>query len=204
LKDLGELLLTVEKPGRYSGGEYGRFSKRMPEDSPPQLNMLRAFPDLYEIGMSNQAFRIIYSTLNSISGISCDRTFVPAPDFEELLRSRNIPLKRTEREEGDPIVIMGGSCVSNPLPYERFIDAFWIGEAEAEAGFFDLAVELRGMKLAEALRGEPLKKLHAHPAIWTGGKSGKSCRGFALYAPASACGGFSGSQHKNCSASWMR
>ncbi|MDR2740450.1 MAG: TIGR03936 family radical SAM-associated protein [Treponema sp.] len=207
MKDLGELLLTVEKPGRYTGGEYGRLAKRMPRDSPPQLNMLIAFPDLYEIGMSNQAFRIIYNTLNSFSGISCDRTFAPAPDFEELLRSRNIPLygldtgislgsldvlmftlgyelgitgvltmldrsfiplKRTERREGDPIVIMGGPCVSNPLPYERFIDAFWIGEAEA--GFFDLAVELRDMKLAGALRGELLRKLHTHPSIWTGGK----------------------------------
>jgi radical SAM superfamily enzyme YgiQ (UPF0313 family) len=207
LKDLGELLLTVEKPGRYTGGEYGRIAKRMPKDSPSQLNMLIAFPDLYEIGMSNQAFRIIYNTLNSFSGISCDRTFAPAPDFEELLRSRNIPLygldtgitlgsldvlmftlgyelgitgvltmldrgfiplKRTKRGEGDPIVIMGGPCVSNPLPYECFIDAFWIGEAEA--GFFDLAVELRDMKLAGALRGELLEKLHAHPSVWTDGK----------------------------------
>jgi radical SAM-linked protein len=207
MKDLGELLLTVEKPGRYTGGEYGRLAKRMPEDSPLQLNTLIAFPDLYEIGMSNQAFRIIYNTLNLLSGISCDRAFAPAPDFEELLRSRNIPLygldtgislksldvlmftlgyelgitgiltmldrgfiplKRTERGEGDPIVIMGGPCVSNPLPYERFIDAFWIGEAEA--GFFDLAIELRDMKLAGALREELLEKLHAHPSIWTGGK----------------------------------
>jgi radical SAM-linked protein len=208
LKDLGELLLTVEKPGRYTGGEYGRLAKRMPEDSLPQLNMLIAFPDLYEIGMSNQAFRIIYNTLNSLPGISCDRSFAPAPDFEELLRSHNtplygldtgislgsldvlmftlgyelgitgvltmldrsfIPLKRTERGEGDPIVIMGGPCVSNPIPYERFIDAFWIGEAEA--GFFDLASELRDMKLAGALRGELLEKLHANPSIWTGGKA---------------------------------
>ncbi|MFP3043000.1 TIGR03936 family radical SAM-associated protein [Treponema primitia] len=197
-------MLNVEKPARYTGGEYGQLAK---PQSVSLLNMLIAFPDLYEIGMSNQAFRIIYNGLNSIPGISCDRAFAPAPDFEELLRSNSIPLygldtgislgsldilmftlgyelgitgvltmldrgfiplKRTEREEEDPIVIMGGPCVSNPLPYERFVDAFWIGEAEA--GFFDLAAELRDLKLAGAGRGELLEKLQAHPSVWTWGK----------------------------------
>ncbi|GHV75958.1 B12-binding protein [Spirochaetia bacterium] len=217
----GELLLTVEKPARYTGGEYGRLAKRN-----AALNMLIAFPDLYEIGMSNQAFRIIYNRLNSITAVSCDRAFAPAPDFEDLLRSRNIPLygldtgislqsldvlmftlgyelgitgvlamldrgfiplKRTERGEGDPIVIMGGPCVSNPLPYERFIDAFWIGEAEA--GFFDLSMELRDLKLAGAGRGELLEKICAHPSIWTAGKK-RAVRavdsGFSSRAPGAA------------------
>jgi radical SAM superfamily enzyme YgiQ (UPF0313 family) len=79
-----------------------------------------------------------------------------------------VPLKRTERGEDDPIVIMGGPCVSNPLPYARFIDAFWIGEAEA--GFFDLAAELRDMKKAGEPRAALLEKLRAHPSVWTEGK----------------------------------
>lgn len=215
------MLLTVEKPARYTGGEYGRLAKR-----DAALNMLIAFPDLYEIGMSNQAFRIIYNRLNSITAVSCDRAFAPAPDFEDLLRSHNIPLygldtgislgsldilmftlgyelgitgvltmldrgfiplKRTERGDDDPIVIMGGPCVSNPLPYERFIDAFWIGEAEA--GFFDLAAELRDLKLAGAGRGELLEKIYAHPSIWTAGKN-RAVRavdsGFSSRGPAAA------------------
>jgi radical SAM superfamily enzyme YgiQ (UPF0313 family) len=220
------LLLTVEKPARYTGGEYGRLAKRADSESAVILNMLIAFPDLYEIGMSNQAFRIIYNRLNSITAVSCDRAFAPAPDFETLLRSHNIPLygldtgisfrsldilmftlgyelgitgvltmldrgfiplKRTERGEGDPIVIMGGPCVSNPLPYSRFIDAFWIGEAEA--GFFDLAAELRDRKLAGAGRGELLETICAHPSIWTAGKN-RAIRavdsGFSSRAPAAA------------------
>jgi radical SAM superfamily enzyme YgiQ (UPF0313 family) len=197
----------VEKPARYAGGEYGRLARGKPENDGSLFNMLVAFPDLYEIGMSNQAFRIIYNALNALEGISCDRAFAPAPDFEELLRSRNIPLygldtgicfdsldvlmftlgyelgitevlamldrgfvplKRTERGEGDPIVIMGGPCVSNPLPYARFIDAFWIGEAEA--GFFDLAAKLRDLKQEGATRQALLEILCAHPSVWTEGK----------------------------------
>jgi radical SAM superfamily enzyme YgiQ (UPF0313 family) len=200
-------LLAVEKPARYAGGEYGRLARRRGENDGSLFNMLIAFPDLYEIGMSNQAFRIIYNALNAIDGISCDRAFAPAPDFEELLRSRGtplygldtgicfnsldilmftlgyelgitevlamldwglVPIKRTERGEGDPIVIMGGPCVSNPLPYARFIDAFWIGEAEA--GFFDLAAELRDLKRGGAPRAALLEKLIAHPSVWAEGK----------------------------------
>jgi radical SAM superfamily enzyme YgiQ (UPF0313 family) len=63
---------------------------------------------------------------------------------------------------------MGGPCVSNPLPYAAFIDAFWIGEAEA--GFFDLAEELLGMKRAGACRGELLDRIRRHPSVWVPGK----------------------------------
>ncbi|GHV66600.1 B12-binding protein [Spirochaetia bacterium] len=218
LKDPGPLLLTVEKPGRYAGGEYGRLAKK---DLP--FKMLIAFPDLYEIGMSNQAFRIIYNKLNHIDGISCDRAFAPAPDFEALLKKQklplygldtgislkdvdvlmftfgyelgitgvlsmldvsSIPLHSAERTETDPIVIMGGPCVSNPLPYAAFADAFWIGEAEA--GFFDLSRRLMELKRAGEGRSVLLEHLKKHPSIWAAGK-GRAVRaidsGFASRPP---------------------
>jgi radical SAM superfamily enzyme YgiQ (UPF0313 family) len=206
LEDLGPLLLEVEKPGRYTGGEYGSIARRLPPEE-ASLRMLIAFPDLYEIGMSNQAFRIIYNRLNGIPGVSCDRAFAPAPDFEGLLRRRKLPLYGLDtgislksldvlmftlgyelgitgvlammdvsaipvysagRGGEDPIVIMGGPCVSNPLPYAAFIDAFWIGEAEA--GFFTLARELLAMKGAGAGRGELLEHIGRHPSVWVRGK----------------------------------
>jgi radical SAM-linked protein len=171
--------------------------------------MAIAFPDLYEIGMSNQAFRIIYNRLNAVPGISCDRAFAPAPDFEALLeregiplygldtgvpltavdilcftlgyelgitgvltmlRASGIPLRAAARGETGPVVIMGGPCVSNPLPYSLFIDAFWIGEAEA--GFFELCEELLDLKRSGAGRGGLLARTVAHPHIWTTGKTG--------------------------------
>jgi radical SAM superfamily enzyme YgiQ (UPF0313 family) len=174
--------------------------------------------------MSNQALRILYNRLNGLAGISCDRVFAPAPDFEELLRRRSmplyaldtgiplkkldlllftlgyelgigsvltmldlagIPLHRERRGEEDPIVIMGGPCVSNPLPYAAFIDAFWIGEAEA--GFFELTEKLARMK-GEG-RGESLALLSRHPSVWTWGKK-EALRGidrdFSVRPPLSA------------------
>ena len=208
LKDLGPSLLNVEKPARYSGGEYGRLCKPHPAGG-TVLKTLIAFPDLYEIGMSNQALRILYNRLNRMDGISCDRAFAPAPDFEELLKSRGlplygldtgislksidilmftlgyelgingvfsmldvsgIPLRCRDRQEDDPIVIMGGPCISNPLPYAAFIDAFWIGEAEG--GFFELAHDLADIKKTGGKRQALLERLLDHPSVWAKGKVG--------------------------------
>ena len=213
--DLGAALLGVEKPGRYVGGEHGRLAKK-----DARLQTLIAFPDLYEIGMSNQALRIIYNGLNRIPSVSCDRAFAPAPDFEKLLKEKalpvygldtgialrdldlllftlgyelgfsgilamlevsGIPLRCEARDAGDPLVIAGGPAVSNPLPYSNFIDAFWVGEAEA--GFFELAQELREIDsraaTKAAARSAMLERLRAHPNIWMKGK-GKAAR--AVYA----------------------
>jgi len=202
IEDLGGLLLNVEKPGRYTGGEYGTLAKK-----DAVLRTLIAFPDLYEIGMVNQALRIIYNRLNGIKDISCDRAFAPAPDFEKLLRENNIPLygldtgislscldmlmftigyelglngvllmldvscipvRCSQRTEEHPIVIAGGPAVSNPMPYSPFIDAFWIGEAEA--GFFELVQELVLLKIKGQGRAALLKKISSHPNVWVKGK----------------------------------
>ncbi|MDR3193025.1 MAG: TIGR03936 family radical SAM-associated protein [Treponema sp.] len=202
VEELGSLLLEVEKPGRYVGGEFGRLAK-----TGALLQAAIAFPDLYEIGMSNQALRIIYNRLNEMEDVSCDRVFAPAPDFESLLKKKGMPLygldtgiplnsldillftlayelgitsvltildtggipvRSEKRGEGSPIIIMGGPCVSNPLPYAPFIDAFWIGEAEA--GFFDLAAELLELKKRGASRKDTLSHIAEHPSIWVRGK----------------------------------
>jgi len=91
VKDLGSLLLDVEKPARYTGGEYGILAtnKKLSEND---LTSIIAFPDLYEIGMGNQSVRIIYNNLNVKKNIFCDRAFAPAPDFERVLRENNIPI----------------------------------------------------------------------------------------------------------------
>jgi radical SAM-linked protein len=91
-KDLKKILLNVLMPGRYVGGEYG--SKKTFNST--NLNFGICFPDLYEIGMSNQAIKLIYRGLNNIEGISCERVFAPAQDFEEQLKRNNIPLYTLE------------------------------------------------------------------------------------------------------------
>ncbi len=86
-RDLVALLRKVEKPGRYVGGEFGAVSKPA-----PALTVALSYPDLYEIGMSNNAIRILYALLNAITDVFCERVFAPAPDFEEALRSAGLPL----------------------------------------------------------------------------------------------------------------
>ena len=89
--ELKRELLKVNVPGRYVGGEYGITIKEKPE-----LQIALCFPDLYEIGMSNQALKLIYEMINSETEASCERVFNPAPDFEEILRNKNIPLYSLE------------------------------------------------------------------------------------------------------------
>ncbi|WP_461254979.1 TIGR03936 family radical SAM-associated protein [Treponema sp. R80B11-R83G3] len=91
IKELGGLLLNVEKPERYTGGEFGRLAanKKLSDND---LCAIIAFPDLYEIGMGNHAVRIIYNHMNRENNLFCDRAFAPAPDFEKLLREKNIPI----------------------------------------------------------------------------------------------------------------
>ena len=90
-KHLDNILLQVNKPARYTGGEFGSYRKY----SCP-LNMAISYPDLYEIGMSNTALKVLYNIFNGIEGVNCERVFAPAPDFEEKLREAQIPLYTLE------------------------------------------------------------------------------------------------------------
>ncbi|SIP99867.1 radical SAM-linked protein [Alkalispirochaeta americana] len=90
-QDLFRELNEAEQPGRYIGGEFGSIKK---PDAPFRIAL--AFPDLYEIGMSNTAIKILYGLLNQIPQVSCERVFVPAPDFEVALERRQIPLYTLE------------------------------------------------------------------------------------------------------------
>jgi len=90
--DLRDILIRVEKPGRYTGGEYGAVTR----EGEGLLNVALSYPDLYEIAMSNQALRLLYRRLNSLPDVRCERVFAPAPDFEAELRTQEFPLYTLE------------------------------------------------------------------------------------------------------------
>ncbi|HDQ14771.1 MAG TPA: radical SAM protein, partial [Sediminispirochaeta sp.] len=99
-RDLADILPLVQMPGRYTGGEFGARD----DDAPSSKDGLRTaicFPDLYEIGMSNTAVKLLYQFLNQRDDVVCDRVFAPAPDFERLLIEKNIPL--FSLESGTPL-----------------------------------------------------------------------------------------------------
>ncbi len=86
----GDFLLSVDKPSRYVGGEFG---------SAPDtggMPVALAFPDTYEIGMSYLGFHILYDLLQREPGIRVERAFAPWPDLEAELRARNLPLVSLE------------------------------------------------------------------------------------------------------------
>ncbi|RPI98030.1 MAG: radical SAM protein, partial [Spirochaetales bacterium] len=92
LRDIGSRLLDVEKPARYLVGDYGAKIK----EGEGLYTLAICFPDLYEIGMSNNAIRILYDGLNRIEGLRCERVFAPAVDFERLLGELGLPLYTLE------------------------------------------------------------------------------------------------------------
>ena len=69
-KSFERLLKEVEKPGRYTGGEQGEIIK---DKNKVDLRVAFGFPDLYEIGMSNLGMKILYSCLNNIENVWCER-----------------------------------------------------------------------------------------------------------------------------------
>ena len=92
------ILKRVEKPGRYSGGEFGQIIK---DKNEVKARFAFCFPDSYEIGMSNLGVRILYSVLNEEKDIWCERVYAPWADMEAQMREHNIPLFATE--SGDPV-----------------------------------------------------------------------------------------------------
>ena len=88
-KQIERILPLVQKPARYTGGEYGEIHKDLSE---VELRMALCFPDVYEIGMSNTGMRILYRVLNDMPGVWCERVFAPWFDMREEMKKHAIPL----------------------------------------------------------------------------------------------------------------
>ena len=86
-KTIETLLARVQKPGRYMGRELNVIVK--PD---ARLRMALSYPDLYEVGMSNNGLRILYDIVNAIPEAACERVFAVEADFERALREAGVPL----------------------------------------------------------------------------------------------------------------
>lgn len=92
------VLMSVESPGRYVGGEKNQIIKPVDES---MVRSVFCFPDIYEIGMSNLALQILYKIMNKPSWSSCERAFSPWPDMDQKMRENDIPLYSLET--GSPL-----------------------------------------------------------------------------------------------------
>jgi radical SAM superfamily enzyme YgiQ (UPF0313 family) len=153
-----ELLLRgVEKPGRYVGGEFGAVAK--PDAA---LRVALSYPDLYEIGMSNSAVRILYNLLNALPDVACERVFAPAPDFEGALRAAGMPLRSLE----------------SGLPLARFdVVGFSFGYELTLTNLLAI-LETGGVSLESAARGR------AEPIVLMGGPAATNPVPLGLFADA--------------------
>ena len=95
---LQRILPTVQKPARYTGGEYNEIKKNLDD---VRVRVAFCFPDTYEIGMSNVGMRILYGVMNQMDGVWCERVFAPWGDMEDAMRANNLPLWALESQ--DPV-----------------------------------------------------------------------------------------------------
>ena len=85
-KEYSDILYNTERPARYTGGEYGSYNK---DFNSAKGKFLFAFPDKYEIGISNFGGKIIYDLINREDDLMCDRIYAPDKDFIDLLKKEN-------------------------------------------------------------------------------------------------------------------
>ena len=97
-RTLEHILPRVQKPARYTGGEYNAVVK---DRRSVDVRYALCFPDTYEIGMSNLGMRILYGVMNEMEGVWCERVFAPWLDMEEEMRREGILLYGLE--SGDAI-----------------------------------------------------------------------------------------------------
>lgn len=186
---LKQILLQVQKPGRYVGGEYGQIVK---EWGSVTTRFALVFPDIYDIGVPNLGITILYDLINSRKDTLCERAYVPWLDMETLMREHEIPLyslesyhpldqfdiigftlpyetlytnvlnaldlagiplKSSERDNSQPLIIAGGHAAYNPEPMAEFIDAFVVGEGE------EIIHEIIDIYQAEKSQGSTRKQI---------------------------------------------
>lgn len=195
-----EILMSVDKPARYIGGEVNSVMK---DKSEVEVRFAFAFPDVYDIGMAHLGIQILYDMFNSWSDVWCERVYSPWPDLDSIMRDRNIPLftlesqdpvrdfdflgitlqyemcytnilqildlagipvRATDRTDGDPIVIGGGPCSYNPEPIADFFDVFYIGEGETR--YRELIDAYRECSASGMPRADILKRICLIPGMY--------------------------------------
>ena len=93
---LQRILPTVQKPARYTGGEFNEIQKNKDDI---RVRVAFCFPDTYEIGMSNLGMRILYGVMNEMDGVWCERVFTPWADMEEAMVRHDLPLWALESQD---------------------------------------------------------------------------------------------------------
>ena len=109
---LERILPRVRKPGRYTGGEYNQIVKDWDD---VDYKVALAFPDIYDLGMSNLGLMIFYDIINKHRNLLAERVYAPWTDMEELLRVEKLPLFSLETKHD----VRDFDMLAFTLPYEQ-------------------------------------------------------------------------------------
>ena len=90
-----EILMKIEKPARYIGGEFNAIVK---DHNEVDTTFAFVFPDVYEVGMSHLGIQILYDLLNRRDDVCCERVYSPWIDLDKIMREQNIPLFSLETQ----------------------------------------------------------------------------------------------------------
>jgi radical SAM family uncharacterized protein len=143
---LERVLPTVQKPGRYTGGEYNQVVK---DWEAVASRLAFVFPDIYDLGMSNLGLAILYDIVNQRTDALAERAYLPWEDMDNAMRQAGLPLYSLESHH--PLV--GFNIIGFSLPYESlYTNALH-------------ALYLAGIPLRQAERSE------SHPLIIAGGQA---------------------------------
>ncbi len=121
---LDDILLQVNKPGRYIAEEWNLPKKDFVK---ADIKFALCFPDLYEIGMSNLGIRIIYAILNNLPDVVCERVFSCAPDMEKILRDRNMEIYSLESKKRLDEFDFVGFSLGHELNYTNVLNILELG-----------------------------------------------------------------------------
>jgi len=144
----------VEKPARYIGGEVGSVRKQ-----DYSLLLALSYPDVYEIGIANQAVQILYSLVNHGSSAWAQRVYCPWPDMSALMREKDIPLFMLESWEPVSSADLWGITLQHELTYSNVLEM----------------LDLAGVPLRQDRRGED------YPLVFAGGPSASNPHPMAAF-----------------------
>ena len=113
------LLKQVQKPARYTGGEFNSVVK---DKSKIKFRYAFCFPDNYEVGMSHLGMKILYSLVNAREDAWCERVFAPWDDMEKLMRENGVPLYALESGDDIKDFDMIGFTLQYELSYTNVLN----------------------------------------------------------------------------------
>ena len=119
-----DILSSVQKPARYTGGEFASIIKPVEE---VEAIICLAFPDVYEVGMSYLGFKILYHLLNQQQGVQAERVYAPWIDMEAKMRERKIPLRTLETKKTLKECDIVGFTLQYELSYTNILNMLDLG-----------------------------------------------------------------------------